>query len=329
MTELKQAAAVVGGGPVGSILSAYLVRAGHETYVVESSVDRCDQIHTDGLVLTGLAELRARPHVVLKTVEELAEYKERLRICFLCTKTWALRTVLPALQKALRPDTLVVSFQNGIGPEDDIARYFPRDRVGRVVVNLGCGIKRDGRVSLQWVNPPSFIGAIDGTGTAMEEFASLLTRIGLETEFVATHEVRKKVFWKTILNSALNALCASSGITMKQAMELKHTRALAGMLVSEGLSVGSAVGYNYGEDAKEQCIRYLDAGGDHLPSMWIDLERRNPTEIEYMNGKIVKIGRMFKNIDVDVNMFFTSMIVTLEIKSGARAPTDVPDYLVH
>jgi 2-dehydropantoate 2-reductase len=173
------------------------------------------------------------------------------------------------------------------------------------------------------------MGAIDGGADAIRTWAEALSASGLTTEFIAQHEVRKKVFFKTILNSALNALCASSGITMRQAMQLRHTRAMAGMLIREGLSVGSAVGYNYGEDAQEVCIAYLDGGGDHLPSMWVDLERKNRTEIEYMNGKIVKIGRMFKNIDVDVNIFFTSMIVTLEIKAGARGPDEIPDYLVH
>ena len=54
-----------------------------------------------------------------------------------------------------------------------------------------------------------------------------------------------------------------------------------------------------------------------------------PTEIEYINGKIVKIGRMFNNIDVDLNMFFTSAIVTQEIRNGTRDEEDIPDYLVN
>jgi ketopantoate reductase len=137
------------------------------------------------------------------------------------------------------------------------------------------------------------------------------------------------VFFKTILNSALNALCAASGITMRQAMTYRHTRNMARTLIQEGLSVASAVGYTYGENAMEVCMKYLDEGGDHLPSMWTDLQRGTRTEIEYINGKIVKIATMFKNIDVDANIFFTSAIVTQEIKTGVRAPDEIPDYLTH
>lgn len=328
MSGSNGAVAVVGLGSVGSILAAYLARAGHEVVAVEPG-ERHDQVLSDGLVLTGKVELRSRPEVLLSKAEQLEEYRDRIKTCFVCTKTWALRGLLPVLKRVLHPDTLVISFQNGIGPEDDIAKHFPREHVGRAVVNLGCGAQRNGTVAVHWITPPSYLGSVDGGSGAVKTWAETLSVAGLATQFVEQHEVRKRVFFKNILNSALNALCASSGITMRQAMQLKHTRAMASLLIREGLSVASAVGYNYGEDAEDVCIAYLDGGGDHLPSMWVDLERGNRTEIEYMNGKIVKIGQMFKNIDVDVNIFFTSMIVTLEIKAGARAPEEVPDYLVH
>jgi ketopantoate reductase len=89
------------------------------------------------------------------------------------------------------------------------------------------------------------------------------------------------------------------------------------------------VGYNFGEDALDRCMDYLERGGEHYPSMWFDLKDRRPTEIDYINGKIVKIGRMFKNVDVDLNMFFTSAIITQEIKNGTRDENDIPDYLLH
>jgi ketopantoate reductase len=99
------------------------------------------------------------------------------------------------------------------------------------------------------------------------------------------------------------------------------------VLLREGLTVAGLVGYNYGEDTLDRAVKYLEGGGDHYPSMWFDLKHRRPTEIEYINGKIVKIGRMFNDVDVDLNMFFTSAIVTQEIRNGTRPEDDIPDYL--
>jgi 2-dehydropantoate 2-reductase len=140
--------------------------------------------------------------------------------------------------------------------------------------------------------------------------------------------MKKAAFLKTVLNSALNALCAAHGLTMADAMRLKHTRSNARKLLREGLTVAGLVGYNYGEDALDRCLGYLEAGGKHYPSMWFDLKNKRPTEIEYINGKIVKIGRMFNDVDVDLNLFFTSAIVTQEIKNKSRSEDDIPEYLI-
>lgn len=329
MSESHKAVAVIGGGAVGSVLAACLADAGYPTFVVDSG-ERCQQIADIGLVLTGQMNLSVRPAAMLKSIAELAQHADEVEMCFVCTKAWSLMKLLPELQAALSPWTSVVSFQNGIGPEEDMAKFFQRDQLGRAVVNFGSGVEPDGRVSVHWFKRPNYLGgSVAQNSEVFERYAAVLTRAGLATDFVPTQEMRRRVFFRTILNSALNALCASSGITMNQAMRYKHTRALTRTLVQEGLSVGSALGYNYGEDALDECFAYLEAGGDHLPAMWDDLAHKRRTEIEYMNGKIVKLGRMFKNVDVDVNMFFTSVIVTLEVKSGARAADDIPAYLTY
>jgi 2-dehydropantoate 2-reductase len=318
---------VVGAGPVGSIVTAYLARAGREILLVECG-DRLAQIRQHGISVGGVGSVEAQHPTLLQSVDELAG--AQLQALFICTKAWSLKSLLPALAKALDPGALIVSFQNGVGPEEEIAAHFERRRVCRGIVNFAGGISASGdTVNMLWFTPPNYLGSLEDNGGESRELAYLLTSAGLTSEAVSSHEVKKKVFFKTILNAALSALCASTGITMRRAMQLRHTRSLAQTLIREGLSVASAVGYSYGETSMDYCLRYLDAGGDHLPSMWVDLDRGLPTEIEYINGRIVQLGTMFRHVDVSANAFLTSMIVTLEIKSGVRKPEDIPEYLTH
>ncbi len=319
--------AVIGGGPVGSIVAAHLASVGREVLLVESGEHRQEQISRLGISVAGVAQIPRQTPVVLDSIGGLGHTK--LAALFLCTKTWALKSLLPRLAAVVDPNTPIISFQNGIGPEEEIGEYFPRDHVCRAVVNFAGGISEDGSsVTMHWFNPPNYIAGIEGDGCGrMSVVLDGLSRAGLVTQVVSAPEIKKQVFFKTILNSALNALCASTGITMRQAMGLRHTRNLANMLIREGLSVAAAVGYYYGENSMAACTKYLGSGGDHLPSMWSDLQAGLPTEIEYINGKIVQIGMMFKNVDVDANVFFTSMIITQEIRAGVRSPDDIPDYL--
>ncbi|MBN2361185.1 MAG: ketopantoate reductase family protein [Deltaproteobacteria bacterium] len=325
---MQKQIAIVGAGPVGSILAANFATASCDALVVEVAPKRCQQILAGGLVIEGKQSLSVRPAAVLGSIAELQD--RRPEAVFICTKTWMLRSILPQLAEVLRPETLVINFQNGIGAEDESAAVFPRQQVGRGIVNYAGGLSPEtGTVTMHWFTPPIHLGALEASSQdRFEQIAAILSGVGLTTQAVDADEIKKKAFYKAILNSALNALCANVGITMQQAMTYPQTRSLASLLIREGLSVAAAVGYNYGEDAHEVCLRYLDEGGNHLPSMWADLQRGTLTEIESINGKIAKIGSMFENVSVDLNLFFTALIVTQEIKSGARRADDIPSYLL-
>jgi 2-dehydropantoate 2-reductase len=325
----QQVIGIIGMGPVGSILGAYLVRGGFKVYGVDVVPERADQVNHDGIVIRGAVQLHERPEKCFTDLGELSEVDE-LSAVFICTKAWAVESLMKRFVEIEWPETMrITAFMNGIGPEDIIARYVPGNRVCRGVVNYAGNQSKDGWTTMNWFHPPNLLGpATDRITVWSQQMGAILTEVDLTTVAVGHHEMKKAAFFKAILNSALNALCAAHGLTMDEAMRLKHTRRTARALLREGLIVAALVGYNYGEDALDQCLTYLEAGGGHYPSMWFDLRNRRPTEIEFINGKIVKIGRMFKTVDVDLNQYFTSAIITQEIKNGTRDEDDIPEYLI-
>ena len=320
---------IVGLGPVGSILGAYLVRSGMMVYGVELAETRAEQVNRDGFQIRGFAELEEKPQGCFSSLAELSEIED-LAVVFICTKTWALPDMMPVFADLQWPEKMrVVAAMNGIGPEDLVGEYISRDRVCRGVINYAGNQGPDGWTTMNWFHPPNLLGpASERAPKRMDEVAEMLSGAGLTTLSVSHYEMKKAAFFKTVLNSALNALCAAHGLTMARAMHLKHTRRMARVLLREGLTVAGLVGYNYGEDTLDRCIEYLEAGGEHYPSMWFDLKERRPTEIEFINGKIVKIGHMFQGVDVGHNSFFTSAIVTQEIRNGTRGDDDIPEYLI-
>ncbi len=320
---------IIGFGPVGSILGAYLARSGVTVYGAELAEKRAEQINRNGLLIRGFAQLEEKPEHCFSTIEELSEIED-LSMVFVCIKTWALPSFIESFTALEWPESMrVVATMNGIGPEDVIGEHYPKERVCRGVINFAGNQSEDGVTTMNWFHPPNLFGpATERPPKRMNEIADLLTPAGLTSLSVDHHEMKKAAFYKTILNSALNALCAAHGLTMARAMHLKHTRRTARVLLREGLTIAGLVGYNYGEDALDTCMEYLQAGGDHYPSMWFDIKERRPTEIEYINGKIVKIGSMFRSVDVSHNLYFTSAIVTQEIKNGTRDDDDIPEYLI-
>jgi 2-dehydropantoate 2-reductase len=301
------------------------------TVHLEEAVEgRAAQLARDGLRVRGHVTLDQPGGDCLGSLAELSGV-EGLTAVFLCTKTWALKPLMNEMAAVNWPPAMrVVAFMNGIGPEDAIGDVLGRERVCRGIINYAGNIAADGTVTMNWFHPPNLLGpASDRRPEWIPLLAEILSGAGLGTQEVDFFEMKKAAFFKTILNSALNALCAAHGLTMGEAMRLRHTRSTAKVLIREGLTVAGMVGYHYGEDTLDRCMEYLGAGGEHYPSMWFDLRDRRPTEIDFINGKIVKIARMFRNCDVDLNRYFTSAIITQEIKNKTRDEDDIPDYLVN
>jgi 2-dehydropantoate 2-reductase len=319
--------AVVGAGTVGSLLIAHLIEAGHEDVAVVDIPSRLEQIRDGGIKISKVRTIDVKPQHLFSDIEELAD--RGVRTLVVATKATQICRVSPKIQKIHHPDMFIISMQNGLGTEREIATYVPPDRVGRMTVNFA-GVRDEdtGDVAMSWFIPPNVVGPfIDSPLEPYQEFAALLTEIGLDTEAKPTTDVKRAVWFKAILNAALNALCATTGLTMAESMRMRHTRYLARQLLREGLTVASHMGYAYGEGVLETCMNYLDKGGEHYPSMWSDLKKGRRTEIDYINGKIVKNAMMYTDINADLNMFFTNMVMTQEIRSGVRKVQEIPSYL--
>lgn len=319
--------AVVGAGTVGSMLIGHFLRAGYDDVAIVDIPERIEQIKEKGIRISKLRSIDVRPSNLFESVADLKGL--HIQTLFVATKSTHLATVAPEIQKIHGNGMQVISFQNGIGTEHYMAQFIDPAHVARVTVNFAGNQDEDsGDVFMSWFHPPNFLGPYYEQDLApYQRIAETLTEIGLDTRAVSHKEIKRQVFFKTILNAALNALCATTGLTMAAAMRMKHTRHLARELLREGLSVAAHMGHSYGEDALSQCMEYLDKGGDHYPSMWSDLRKNRRTEIDYINGKIVKIALMFTDLSVNLNRFFCTMVMTEEIKAGSRREEEIPDYL--
>jgi 2-dehydropantoate 2-reductase len=139
--------------------------------------------------------------------------------------------------------------------------------------------------------------------------ADLLSSVGLQTE--APEDIRKYVWEKAILNSALAPVCAITGLTMKDVMDSPDGLALVGRILDESISVAEAEGLRYGADFRDFCLNYLKGGGYHRPSMLVDLDAGLPTEIDRMNGRIAEYGRKHQ-MPTPVNQTITALVHMLE-----------------
>jgi len=307
----KPTIGIIGMGPVGSILAAHLAEGG-EDVVAEDILEKIlSKIRKDGLNVSGITKLTAKIGKTANSISELAGYDPD--IIFIATKACFLTHILPELKKVYTPVMKIVSYQNGLDNEQIIAETLGIDTAYRAIINYAGNLVSLGNVSMNWFQPPNYIGALRNGAYITDEttkyIAKAMTVSGLRTE--ETPDIKKHIWKKTILNSALCSICAMTGQTMKGAMEFEHSRDLAVRILEEGLEVSKANGYDFGPEALDQYTSYLEKGGAHKPSMLIDVENKRPTEVDFMSGAIARYGKMY-GIPTPVNSTFTNLLKAVE-----------------
>jgi len=297
---------VLGAGPVGSIMAAHLAKAGYKVILVDILQAHMDEIKKNGLSITGFKEINVpfSKENICYGIDELID--KEINFLFISVKASVLPQILPLLKQVTKPGITYISLQNGLDNEDLIAEEFGKENTLRIVVNYAGNLIDNGKIRMSFFNAPNYVGMIDSSAEKKaKEIAEIISKSDLETSF--TPEIKKYEWEKIILNAALSPVCALTRRTMKQMMNCKDTRSLTEAILREAIDVAEANGYHFKEGFLEFCMNYLDKAGHHRTSMHVDIEKKNPTEIGFINGKIVKYGKE-KGIPTPINSTIVSLI---------------------
>jgi len=278
---------IIGAGPVGSLMAAYLARNKENVYLVDIKEELISAIDQQGLSVTGTGDnFQTRVKGTDISVASLARFD--IDLFFIAVKFNFLDSVLDEIKKIFKPGQKILLIQNGIDNEDRAAEKLSPDDVLRFVINYAGMIVKAGSVKMSFFHPPNYIGVLSPANEPLgREIAEFISEAGLETVF--TPEIKKHEWRKTILNAALMPVCATTGLTMKEAMESDEMRFLTEQILLECIQVAKKLGYEYEDDFFEKGLAYLSGAGHHKPSMSLDLEAGNP--VEYVFQPIIDYGK--------------------------------------
>jgi len=311
MKGKKPTIAVIGLGPVGSILAAHLAKSEADVVVQDAMPNIRLKVKQDGITISGISQFTVRTENVANSISELADFDPE--IVFIVTKACYLKDILPEIKQIYTPKMNIVSFQNGLDNERLITEQLGIETAYRIVINFAGNLISPGNAVMNWFQPPNYVGAfhkgIYTTNETTRKISNILTASGLKTD--ETLLIKKEVWEKTILNSALCSVCALTDQTMKEAMQFEHSRNLAIKIIEEGLEVAKVDGYDFGPEGLSKFTSYLEKGGAHKPSMLIDVENKRPTEVDFISGAVARYGKKYK-IPTPVNSTFTDLIKTIE-----------------
>jgi len=296
---------IVGCGAVGSLFAAHLARTGEvEVWAYDVWREHTEAIRSHGLRLSGATEFTASLHAT-SDPKELPHCDYGI----VATKAIHTRNAIAQTAHAFAGNSAVCSVQNGVGSEEILAEHvkyvirgttFP---AGHPIApgHVGYDIKGD-----------TWIGPFEPTQTPMsrvEELAGMLTRSGMNT--IALTDARGAQWTKLIFNASTNPVGALTLLHHGAATRYAPTGKLFEDLIGEGEAVAKALGIQLHGDPREMVQRGANAPGKHRASMLQDVLAKRQTEIDFMNGAIVKWGEQ-AGVPTPLNRALWELIKGLE-----------------
>jgi 2-dehydropantoate 2-reductase len=274
--------AVVGAGAMGSIFGARFHQAGHDTVLVDVAQPLVDTINADGVtVVRGDDETVTR---VPATADPASVGPADIVVFF--TKCYHTPSAAEGARPLVGPDTVVASLQNGWGNGDVLAAAYPPEQVVvGVTYNSGL-VQGPGRV-VHPAEQPTLVGSFADGGDGAARLAEALESAGLTTTVASP--VRPEIWKKLILNAATLPSSALTGMNAGALGACADTAALVADTTREAVNVAQALGYEIDyEERISTILALLEKAGPSKASMLQDVEAGRRTEIDVINGAVVK-----------------------------------------
>jgi len=275
---------IVGCGAVGSLFAAHLARADQaEIWAYDVWKDHTDAIRKNGLRLSGAADFTAN----LKATSD-PKVLPRCDYGIVATKAIHTGVAIAQAAHAFAEDSAVCSVQNGVGNEEIIAEHV-KHVIRGTTFPAGHPIQ-PGHISYD-IKGDTWIGPFEPTHTPMrkvEELAGLMTHAGMNT--IALRDARGAQWTKLIFNASTNPVGALTLLHHGGATRFGPTGKLFDDLMTEGEQVAKALSIELHGDPRQLVQKAALAAGKHPSSMLQDVLAKRQTEVDFMNGAIVRWG---------------------------------------
>jgi 2-dehydropantoate 2-reductase len=279
---------ILGAGAMGSVIGGTLARGGNDVVLVEVAQRIVDAIEHRGLVIED--KTGQKTTIKLKATNDpnqvgLAD----LIIVFV--KCYQTETAVRQAAPMLGPNSIVLSLQNGWGNAALISKLTGPERLLVGVSYHSAMLLAPGHV-LHAGQGPTYLGELDGTVSArVTAIAELFGSAGIAIK--PSTNVLTEIWSKLALNAVTLPTSASIRVTADKLLRTSEMEKLMQELLNEVVAVARAqnISLNFEERWDAICNLLKKLAPNTKGSMLQDVERRNQTEIDVINGAIVEAGR--------------------------------------
>ena len=232
-------------------------------------------------------------------------------LIILAVKAYDLDEVMTQLEPVLTERTVILTLQNGIDTEDRIISRLHRDCVVGGVAFIYSKIVEPGVIE-HYKRGGVVIGELMGhKSERVSQITDIFKQAGISCQL--SEDIRKSKWEKMCWNCVFNPLTVVIDDKVAKALDHPEMAGVIRQIVGEVAAVSAAVKVSLAPDMAEKVVKWTQELRDIHTSMYDDWKGKRPTEIDYLNGYIVRVGREL-GIPTPVNEALTAMVKTITEK---------------
>lgn len=299
--------AIIGPGAIGLLLAGYLHKGGADILLVDNRPERAKRLSDEGFIWSLDEE-----QVTIKAPAVIEiQPSHGIDLAVICVKAYDTEEAARRLA-ASGYRGAVLTLQNGAGNVETIAKFLPYAPLLAGVTSEGALLVNERQVRRAGKGITSF-GPLE-SGRPDDEYidriASVMRKGGMDVEI--SSDPRSLVWGKVIINAAVNPLTALLDVPNGSLLEIPPARELMAGIVDEAWRVVRAMRCNPPfADPLARVEEVCRLTAENVSSMRADIIKRRRTEIDYINGAIVREGRA-RGIPCPVNETITQFVRALE-----------------
>jgi len=295
---------VVGPGAMGCLFAGRLKMAGHETVLLDYHPERANLLNSSGIRIEGIGGESTVPVPVI--TGEPAGTPDTVLVCVKAGKT---RTAVETLADHLPEKAHVLTLQNGLGNMDVLREIFGEHRVLGGITAEGATLLGPGHIRHAG-RGDTIIGPPGPFPESVGEIVAAFKSAGFSAR--AVKNIDAMIWGKLIVNVGINAVTAITRLRNGRLPELSGTLQVMKEAVGEAERVAGALGIQLPyPDPFDKVIEVCRATAGNVASMLQDILNRRKTEVDYINGAIVKQGKA-TGVPTPVNSTITSLVEALQ-----------------
>ena len=299
--------AVVGPGALGCLIAGFLKsKAGEDVWLLDNLPERAKKISESGIRIEGISG----NHTV--KIDATADTKDigPVDLVVICVKSYSTEDACKEIKDLVVENTSVLTLQNGIGNVQILNDYFGADKVIAGVTNHGSTLLGVGHVRHAGKGD-TIIGKSDGKLSGeLKNVAAVFTKAGFPAKI--SKDIDSVIWSKLIINIGINALTAITRLNNGRLIEYEESRALLRSAVQEAAKIVKRKRIKLAYDDPIQKVESVcKATANNVSSMLQDVLNKKRTEIDFINGAIVRQGKAL-GIPTPMNEILTNLTKTIE-----------------